>query len=133
MSRLRFVAGNWKMNTAKAGAIELAKGVAKGVPAGVQVGIAPPFVYLDAVGQAIAGSSVLLGAQDAYFEKNGAFTGEISVEMLKDLGVKFVLAGHSERRHILHESSELVAKKALAIYAAGLTLVHCVGEKLEHR
>ena len=96
MSRTRFVAGNWKMNTAKAGAIELAKGVAKGVPAGVQVGIAPPFVYLDAVGQAIAGSSVLLGAQDAYFEKNGAFTGEISLEMLKDLGVKFVLAGHSD-------------------------------------
>src|SRR5271154_91204 len=133
MSRTKFVAGNWKMNTNKAEAVGLAKAVAKGAPSGVQVGVAPPFVYLDAVGQAIAGSSVLLGAQDAYFEKSGAFTGEISVEMLKDLGVKFVLAGHSERRHVMHESSILVAKKAHAIYAAGLTLIHCVGEKLEHR
>jgi triosephosphate isomerase (TIM) len=133
MARIPFVAGNWKMNTLKAGAIELAKAVAKGAPSGVQVGIAPPFVYLDAASQAIAGSQVLLGAQDVYFEASGAFTGEISVAMLKDLGVKFVLAGHSERRHVLHEASELVSKKAHAIYAGGLTLVHCVGEKLEQR
>ncbi|MGD0463556.1 MAG: triose-phosphate isomerase [Tepidisphaeraceae bacterium] len=133
MNRIPFVAGNWKMNTAKAGAVELAKAVAKGVPGGVQVGIAPPFVYLDAVAQAIAGSPLLLGAQDAYFEKNGAFTGEISVEMLKDLGVTFALAGHSERRHVLGENSALVAKKAHAIYGGGLTLVLCVGEKIEQR
>src|SRR5437764_419548 len=126
MARMTFVAGNWKMNTTKASAMELAKGVAKGAPAsGVQVGVAPPFVYLDAVGQALAGSSVLLGAQDAYFEKNGAFTGEISVEMLKDLGVKFALTGHSERRHVLKESPELVAKKAAAVYGGGLILIHC--------
>ncbi len=121
------------MNTDKASAVKLAQHVAAGLTAGVEVGIAPPFVYLDAVSQAIAGSNVLLGAQDAYFEKNGAFTGEISVDMLKDVGVKFVLTGHSERRHVLHESGELVGKKAHAIYAAGLTLVHCVGEKLEER
>src|SRR5579872_1773672 len=133
MSRTPFVAGNWKMNTVKAGAIELAKAVAKGAPKGVEVGIAPPFVYLDAVAHAITGSSILLGAQDAYFEESGAFTGEISVAMLKDIGVKFVLAGHSERRHVLHESSELVARKAQAIYVGGLTLIHCVGEKLEQR
>jgi triosephosphate isomerase len=133
MARTKFVAGNWKMNTTKATAIELAKAVAKGAPSEVQTGIAPPFVYLDAVNQAIAGSSVLLGAQDVYFEKNGAFTGEISVEMLKDVGVKFVLTGHSERRHVIKEPSELVAKKADAVYASGLTLVHCVGEKLEER
>ncbi len=133
MARTRFVAGNWKMNTNKAQAVELAKGIAAAAPKDVQVGIAPPFVYLDAVGQAIAGSSVLLGAQDVYFEKNGAFTGEISVEMLKDLGVKFVLTGHSERRHVLKETPELVAKKADAVYSAGLILVHCVGEKLEER
>jgi triosephosphate isomerase (TIM) len=133
MSRIPFVAGNWKMNTAKAGAIELGKAVAKGAPEGVQVGIAPPFVYLDAVAQTIAGTPVLLGAQDAYFEKNGAFTGEISVEMLKDIGVTFALAGHSERRHVLGENSALVAKKAQAIYGGGLTLVHCVGEKIEQR
>jgi triosephosphate isomerase (TIM) len=133
MSRKRFVAGNWKMNTTKATAVELAKAVAKGSPVGVQVGIAPPFVYLDSVAAVISGSAVWLGAQDVYFEKNGAFTGEISVDMLKDLGVKFVLAGHSERRHVLGESSALVAKKAHAIYEAGLVLVHCVGEKIEQR
>lgn len=134
MPRTPFVAGNWKMNTNKASAIALAKGIAHGAPKqSVQVGVAPPFVYLDAVGQALAGSTVQLGAQDAYFEKNGAFTGEISVEMLKDLGVSFCLTGHSERRHVLKESPELVAKKAQAIYSAGLTLIHCVGEKLEER
>jgi triosephosphate isomerase len=133
MPRTSFVAGNWKMNTSKATAVELAKAVAKGAPGRLQVGVAPPFVFLDAVGQALAGSKVLLGAQDAYFEKNGAFTGEISVEMLKDLGVKFCLAGHSERRHVIGESSELVARKAEAIYAGGLILIHCVGEKLEQR
>lgn len=121
------------MNTTRASAIELAKGVAAGAPQSVQVGVAAPFVYLDAVNQALAGSTVLLGAQDAYFEKSGAFTGEISVDMLKDVGVKFVLTGHSERRHVLKESPELVGKKAEAIYAGGLILVHCVGEKLEER
>ncbi len=122
------------MNTTKAAAIELAKGVAAGAPkAGVQAGIAPPFVYLDAVAQAIAGSPVLLGAQDVYFEKNGAFTGEVSIEMLHDIGVKFCLTGHSERRHVINEPAALIAKKAAAIYASGLVLVHCVGEKLEQR
>ena len=122
------------MNTTKAAAVELAKGVAKGAPAsGVDVGVAPPFVYIDAVVQAVAGSKVLVGAQDCYFEKNGAFTGEISVDMLKDVGAKFCLTGHSERRHVLHETGELIGKKAAAIYAGGLTLIHCVGEKLDER
>src|SRR5690349_8849969 len=134
MARTPFVAGNWKMNTSKATAVELAKAVAQGAPtSGVQVGVAPPFVYLDAVGQSLASSRVLLGAQDCYFEKNGAFTGEISVEMLKDLRVQFCLTGHSERRHVLGERPELVAKKAAAVYAGGLTLIHCVGEKLDGR
>lgn len=133
MARTKFVAGNWKMNTTRAAAVELAKGVAAAASDGVQVGVAPPFVYLDAVGQAIKGSKVLLGAQDAYFEKPGAFTGEIAVEQLVDLGVKFVLTGHSERRHVIGEKPELISKKAHAIYAAGLILVHCVGEKLEER
>jgi triosephosphate isomerase len=133
MARKKFIAGNWKMNTSKATAVELAKAVAAAAPGGVEVGIAPPFVYLDAVAGAIGGSSVLVGAQDVYFEKNGAFTGEISVEMLKDLAIKFVLTGHSERRHVLGEFPELVSKKAHAVYAAGLTLVHCVGEKIEER
>ncbi len=121
------------MNTSKVSAIELAKAIAVGAPKSVDVGVAPPFVYIDAVGQAIAGSNVLLGAQDCYCEKNGAFTGEISCEMLKDLGVKFCLAGHSERRHVINEPGELVARKAATIYGNGLTLIHCVGEKLEER
>jgi triosephosphate isomerase (TIM) len=131
--RTSFIAGNWKMNTNKTSAVELAKAVAHGLPAGVDSGAAVPFVYLDAVNQAIANTHFLLGAQDVYFEKNGAYTGEISIEMLKDVGVKFVLTGHSERRHVLHEPPELVAKKAHAVYSSGLTLIHCVGEKLEQR
>ena len=134
MPRTPFVGGNWKMNTTKAAAVELAAAVARGAPkSGVDVGVAPPFVYLDAVGQTIAGTNVLLGAQDVYVEIFGAFTGEISTAMLKDLGVTFVLTGHSERRHVLHEPPALVAKKADAVYQAGLTVVHCVGEKLEER
>jgi triosephosphate isomerase len=133
MARISFVAGNWKMNLNKASAVDLARAVAKGARTDMQVGCAVPFVYIDAVGQALAGSSVLLGAQDVYFEKNGAFTGEISIEMLKDLGVKFCLTGHSERRHVIKEPSELVAKKAAAVYNGGLILIHCVGEKLEER
>ncbi len=135
MARVKFVAGNWKMNTNKAQAVELAKGVVDGAKSitGVEIGVAAPFVYLDAVGQVVNGTNVLLGAQDAYFENNGAFTGEISVAMLKDLGVKFCLTGHSERRHVIGETPELVGKKAAAIYGNGLILVHCVGEKLEER
>jgi triosephosphate isomerase len=133
MSRTPFVAGNWKMNTDKASAVALAKAVAAGAPTTIDVGIAPPFVYIDAVGQAIANSTVLLGAQDAYCEGFGAFTGEICTGQLKDLGVKFVLTGHSERRHVLKEPSDLVARKASTIYKDGLILVHCVGEKLEER
>lgn len=135
MARVKFVAGNWKMNTNKAQAVELAKGVVAGAKSisGVDIGVAAPFVYLDAVNQVVNGTNVMLGAQDAYFESNGAFTGEISVDMLKDLGVKFCLTGHSERRHVLKECGELVGKKAAAVYAKGLILVHCVGEKLEER
>lgn len=132
MSRKKFVAGNWKMNTDKASAVALAKAVDAAAPvAGVEVGVAAPFVYLDAVGQNL--SHVRLGAQDVYFQPNGAFTGEISVDMLKDLGVDFVLTGHSERRHVLGESPELVGKKAATVLSGGLTLIHCVGEKLEER
>jgi triosephosphate isomerase len=76
---------------------------------------------------------VLLGSQDVYPEKSGAFTGEISVDMLKDLGVKFCLAGHSERRHVIMEAPDLIARKAAAIYAGGLILVHCVGETIDQR
>jgi triosephosphate isomerase len=123
------------MNPADAAdAVALAKAVVQGsTDEAVEIGVAPPFVFLDAVRLALAGSKVLLGAQDCYFEPNGAFTGEISVEMLRDLNVQFCLAGHSERRHVIGETSEIVAKKAAAIYTGGMILIHCVGEKIEQR
>ena len=133
--RIPFVAGNWKMNTNKAAAVALARAVAQGAPPAskVQVGVAPPHVYIDAVGQAVGGSSVLLGSQDVCAESNGAFTGECSCDMMTDLGVKFILTGHSERRHVFGESAQVVAKKAAKVLSCGFTLIHCVGEKLEER
>lgn len=122
------------MNTTKAQGVALAGAIARALPVGaVQVGVAPPFVYIDAIVQALGSSNVQVGAQDCYFEASGAFTGEVSADMLKDVGAKFCINGHSERRHVLHESSELTARKASAIYGAGLTLIHCVGETLEQR
>jgi triosephosphate isomerase len=131
--RTKFIVGNWKMNLTKTSSIELARAIARAIPNNVDVGVAPPFVYIDAVASVIAGSKLLLGAQDVHCEQGGAFTGEICVPMLKDLGVKFCLSGHSERRHILNESSDLVSKKTHAIYSGGLIVIHCVGETLEQR
>jgi len=121
MARTKFIAGNWKMNTSKASAVELSKAVASSAPANVQVGIAPPFVFIRRSRcLRLRLRACYWGRKDVYFEKNGAFTGEISVEMLKDLNVEFCLTGHSERRHVLKESSEIVARKAAAVYAGGL-------------
>jgi len=133
--RKPFVAGNWKMNLSKTEAVALAAAVAGKAAGfgGVEVGVIPAFVHIDPVGQAIKGSPVALGAQDAYFEKNGAFTGEISTAMLTDLGVKYVLVGHSERRHVLGETDAICNKKLHAVINAGLGCILCVGEKLEHR
>ena len=128
MSRKTFIAGNWKMNTTKASAVDLARAIAKGCPANVTLGVAPPFVYLDAVSAAVAGSLLLLGAQDAYFEENGAFTGEISPEMLVDIGCNHVILGHSERRTIFGETDDLVSKKLRASLDAGLKPIVCIGE-----
>ena len=130
--RTPFVAGNWKMNTDKAGGIALVRAVAAGAPAGVDVGCAPPLVYLPLIAEAV-GEAVLLGAQNVYCEPCGAYTGEISADMLKDVGCDFVIVGHSERRHVIGEGTELLARKAAAVYNAGLILVHCVGETLAER
>ncbi len=133
--RRPFVAGNWKMNLNKAEGVALAKSlVAKAGSFGnIDVAVIPAFVHLDAVAGAVAGSAIGLGAQDVYFEKNGAFTGEVSVHMLKDLGVKYVLIGHSERRHVLGETNMLLNKKLKAVLADGLTAILCVGETMEER
>lgn len=123
------------MNLDRAGAVALASAVAKGaVEVGaVDVAVCPPSVYLDAVAQAVRGSAVGVGAQNMYFEPSGAFTGELSAAMLLDLRCKYVILGHSERRHILGESDTLVNKKTHAALAAGLVPIVCVGEKLEER
>jgi triosephosphate isomerase len=133
--RKKFIAGNWKMNTDRAGAVALAEAVVKGTSKfpGVDVALCPPFVYLEAVRGAIAGSSVGLGAQDMFHEPKGAFTGEISAAMLLDCGCKYVILGHSERRDILGESNSEVNHKLVAALKAGLSPIVCVGEHLDER
>jgi triosephosphate isomerase len=133
--RRPFIAGNWKMNLNKAEAVALAKAVAEGVAAAdkADVAVCPPSVYLDAVGQVVTGSKLALGAQNMYFEPNGAFTGELSAAMLTDVGCRYVILGHSERRHILGETNQDVNKKVQVALAAGLVPIVCVGELLSER
>lgn len=95
--------------------------------------VCPPYVYLETVGQALAGSAIGLGAQNVSAERDGAFTGEISVSMLTDLGCQFVILGHSERRTLMGETDAIVLKKAQAALAGGLTPIICVGESLAQR
>jgi len=133
--RKTFIAGNWKMNLDRAQAVALVTDLKSGSAAGgsVDLAVCPPFVYLEAVGSALQGTPIALGAQDMYFEKAGAFTGEISGPMLEDLGCRYVILGHSERRHILGETDALINQKVLAALALGLLPILCVGELLEER
>jgi triosephosphate isomerase len=97
------------------------------------IAVCPPFVYLQAVTKALSASSIAVGAQDLYFEANGAFTGEISTSMLKDVGCIYCLCGHSERRHVIGETDELVNKKLTASINGGLLPILCIGELLAER
>jgi triosephosphate isomerase len=135
--RKPFVAGNWKMNTDSHSSVALAEAIAVGssslAGSSVTVALIPPFVYLQAVAKAVSSSHIGLGSQDIYFEQNGAFTGEISASMLKDIGCTYVLCGHSERRHVIGETDELVNKKIAAAITGGLLPIFCVGELIEQR
>jgi triosephosphate isomerase len=135
--RKPFVGGNWKMNTNRSTGSDLARAVTDGVLRldGVDVAVFPPFPYLLTVRAILRdrGSSGRLGAQDAYHQGDGAFTGEVSVAMLRDCGVQTVLCGHSERRHVLGEKDEVVNKKLRAVLEGGLEGVLCVGETLDER
>jgi triosephosphate isomerase len=135
MVRKPFVAGNWKMFTHRASARELAAAVARGAgaEARVDVAVCPPFPYLLPVAEALAGSAVALGAQNCFYENEGAFTGEVSPSMLADVGCTYVILGHSERRHKLGESDAFINKKVAAALRAGLRVILCVGETLQER
>ena len=132
--RTTYVAGNWKMNMDREGTVALVKElVAQLKDCKNKVMIAPPFVYLDLVSQLVKGTNILLGAQNCAATDNGAHTGEISVAMLKDLGVQVVILGHSERRYEFGECDELINMKVTRALAAGLDVIICIGELLAQR
>ncbi|RJE82797.1 triose-phosphate isomerase [Paenibacillus sp. 1011MAR3C5] len=134
MSRTPIIAGNWKMfKTVSEATAFFAEVKGKAEVAGVESVICAPFTALPALVEAAKGTTIAIGAQNVHFEDNGAYTGEISGLMLKDLGVKYVIIGHSERRAYFAESDEIVNKKTVAAFKHGLTPIVCVGEKLEER
>ncbi len=135
MSRRLFIAGNWKMNLDRDGATALAASLVQhiGNAAEVDLAVAPPLVYIQAVGEALKGSRIALAAQNMFYEDNGAFTGEVSSAMLKDVGCSHVILGHSERRHVIGEMDELINRKVIKALGDGLKVILCVGELLAQR
>lgn len=133
--RTPFVAGNWKMSKTISEAASLARGLRDrlGGARGTEVVACPPFTALVEVGRLLAGSAIDLGAQDLHWEPKGAFTGEISAQMLRDAGCTYVIVGHSERRRLLGEGDEAARRKVAAAFAAGLVPILCVGESLDER
>ena len=135
MARLPIIAGNWKMYKTRGEAADLANGLVSrvGTYSKVEIVLCPTFTSLETVAQAIKGSTIKLGAQNCHFEDQGAFTGEIAIPMLKEIGVSYIIVGHSERRQYFAETDANINKKAQAIYKHGLTPIICVGELLADR
>ena len=133
--RKPIIAGNWKMNKTKSEAVEFLQAIKTAVPPAGKVDsvICSPHLYLDALVQEAAGTDVFIGAQNMHFEDSGAFTGETSPMALNDLGVSYVVIGHSERRELFGETDESVNKKTHAAFNHRLTPIVCVGETLEER
>ena len=132
--RKPFIAGNWKMNSTRQEALSLVEAIAAGYDGdAVDLAVCPPFVYLDAVTRALESSPVAVGAQNMYYGPAGALTGETSAAMLLDVGCTYVILGHSERRHVMGETDELINKKVKAAIAAGLKPILCIGEQLDQR
>lgn len=133
--RRPIVAGNWKLNGSRESNRTLLKALRAQLPAerSFDVLVCPPFVYLGEIADSLSGSGILVGAQNASAEAGGAFTGEISAAMLRDVGCTHVLVGHSERRALYAEDDDLVARKFAAVRAAGLCPILCVGETLQER
>jgi triosephosphate isomerase (TIM) len=135
-ARKPIVGGNWKMNTTFETAHALARAVAGGageLAASIDIVIFPPLPYVRHVRELLRESPVGLGVQNLYPERNGAFTGEVGLEMILDLRASHVLIGHSERRHVIGESNDLIQRKLRVVLDAGLTAVLCIGETLEQR
>ena len=135
MERLPLIAGNWKMNKTVEEALDLVrqlKTALSGVK-GVEVAVAPPFTALYAVQKELKGSAILLAAQNLYWEEKGAFTGEISPPMLREIGVQFVILGHSERRQFFGETDDTVNRRIRSALTQHLKPIFCVGELLKER
>lgn len=133
--RQPFIAGNWKMHKTLAEARALAKAIRQGVAPGRQaeVAVAPPYTALAAVAEELSGSDIRLAAQDAFWEKQGAYTGAVSPLMLADVGCHYVIIGHSERRQHFGETNTTVNRRLKAVLGSGLAVILCVGETLEER
>ena len=133
--RTPLIAGNWKMYKTVAEAVKYVKefrGLVKGVT-DVEIVLAPPFTALHAMAEAARNSNVGLAGQDLYWEREGAFTGELSGPLLREAGAEYVIIGHSERRTLFGETDATVNRKTAAAYAAGLTPIVCIGETLDQR
>ncbi len=133
--RQPIIAGNWKMNKNITEAIDLANNLKRGLCdiEGAEIVICPPFTSLSDVKEVIMETNIKLGAQDVYWEKEGAFTGEVSAPMLRELGCEYVIIGHSERRQFFGETNQTVNRKVKAALSEKLKPIVCVGEKLEER